>query len=166
MKIKRIVVGVLSENCYVLTIDNECIVIDPGSEPERIETYIQDKKLVGILITHHHSDHIGALKELLNNHPDVKENVVNSDKFQYEIIENPGHTKDSVSYYFKNEKIMFTGDFIFKGAIGRTDLGGSDESMIKSLKMISEYPDDITIYPGHGFESTLGSEKESFQFYY
>ena len=56
---------------------------------------------------------------------------------------------------------MFTGDFIFKGTIGRTDIGGSDKDMIKSLKMIMPYPDDIKIYPGHGDSTTLGVEKQN-----
>ena len=67
-------------------------------------------------------------------------------------------------FYFKKEKVMFTGDFIFKGTIGRTDLyGGNFKQMKESLKNIITYPDDIKIYPGHGPSSTLGAEKEIYK---
>ena len=61
---------------------------------------------------------------------------------------------------------MFCGDFIFERSIGRTDLGGSDKDMQESLEMISSYPDDITLYPGHGDKTTLGNEKKYFSYYY
>ena len=54
---------------------------------------------------------------------------------------------------------------IFEKGIGRTDLGGNMEDMKDSLKMISEYPDDITLYPGHGSYTTLGKEKKYFSYY-
>lgn len=57
---------------------------------------------------------------------------------------------------------MFTGDFLFYGSIGRTDFpGGSNEQMAESLRKIIKYPDDITIYPGHGKSSTLELEKKN-----
>jgi len=61
---------------------------------------------------------------------------------------------------------MFTGDFIFRSSIGRTDLGGNDLDMQESLEKISSYPDDIVLYPGHGDETTLGREKPRFKYYY
>ena len=59
---------------------------------------------------------------------------------------------------------MFTGDFLFYHAYGRTDLGGSDSDMRNSLNLIKNYPDEITIYPGHGPISTLGEEKKQIWF--
>jgi len=64
MKIERIKVGYLQANCYILTKDNKSIIIDPGAELEKILKHCKEKNIVGILITHHHFDHIGALKEL------------------------------------------------------------------------------------------------------
>ena len=61
---------------------------------------------------------------------------------------------------------MFVGDFIFNCSIGRTDLGGNDDDMIKSLNMISSYDDNIIIYPGHGPKTILGEEKRLFSNYY
>ena len=65
-----------------------------------------------------------------------------------------------MSFYFKEENIMFVGDFIFKETIGRTDLEtGNMEEMLKSIEMIKEYDDSIILYPGHGPLTTLGYEK-------
>ena len=61
---------------------------------------------------------------------------------------------------------MFTGDFLFKESFGRTDLGGNNKDMIDSIKLIEKYPDDTTIYPGHGISSNLGKEKQHFVYYY
>jgi glyoxylase-like metal-dependent hydrolase (beta-lactamase superfamily II) len=67
-----------------------------------------------------------------------------------------------VTYYFKKNKIMFTGDFLFKGTIGRCDLeGGNIRKMEESLRIIKEYDNDIKIYPGHGDSSILGDEKKN-----
>ena len=80
--------------------------------------------------------------------------------FSYEIIKTPGHASDSLTFYFKDEKVMFTGDFLFFHTIGRCDLETSSiEDMKKSLEEIKKYPDDIKIYPGHGRGSVLGEEK-------
>ncbi len=140
LQIKKIIVGMLQTNCYLVTNEKqETIIIDPGSEPEKIKENIQDKKVVGILVTHYHFDHIGALKEL-EEYYHVKANQEISE-FTYEIIKTPGHTLDSLSYYFKDEKIVFVGDFIFKNTIGRMNLGGDAKKMQESIqKILTELP--------------------------
>ncbi len=91
---------------------------------------------------------------------DEGENAV--EQFKFDVIETPGHTYCSVIFYFKDEKIMFTGDFLFKGTIGIvTSMYSNEELMNESLRKIRKYPDDVTIYPGHGAASTLGEEKKS-----
>ena len=165
MDIKVIKVGPLETNCYILTIDKESIIIDPGDEFHKIKEAIGDNKVIGCLVTHFHQDHIEALEEVVS-HYDVEINKPKYGKFQYEIIETPGHTFDSKTFYFKEINTMFTGDFIFKSSIGRTDLGGNDKDMIDSLEKIKEFDDNITIYPGHGPKTTLGTEKVNFIFYY
>ena len=164
MKIEKIVVGPLETNCYLVRVANECLIIDPGDNFKQIKELVKDYQVVGCLITHFHQDHIGALEEVLSTY-NLEINKVKSKKFNFEIIETPGHTFDSRTFYFKEDKIMFTGDFIFYHSIGRTDLGGSDKDMIYSLHIIEKYPDDITIYPGHGSKTTLGEEKKRFSLY-
>ena len=164
MEIKRLIVGPLKENCYIVTIENKTIIIDPGDEVKRIINECQNKHIVGILITHHHHDHIGALKEI-ENYFNIKE-TKEIKNVNYEIISTPGHTSDSLTYYFPKEKVMFTGDFIFKDSIGRFDMPtGSYLDIKESLQRINNYPDDIVIYPGHGDKTTLGEEKENFKYY-
>ena len=75
------------------------------------------------------------------------------------VIHTPFHTKGSVCYYVPNKKALFTGDTLFKESIGRDDLPNSDPSKInESLNKIKKLPIDLTIYPGHGPNTTLESE--------
>lgn len=165
MKIEIVKVGELETNCYLLDIDGEVVIIDPGDEFYKIKKAINNRKVVGLLITHFHFDHIGALEEILGYY-NLEINKVNNPKFVYKTIDTPGHTMDSITFYFEKERIMFDGDFIFNRSIGRTDLGGSDKLMQESLEKISKYPDDIILYPGHGPKTILGEEKKYFKYYY
>ena len=81
--------------------------------------------------------------------------------FNFSVLNMPGHTSDSICFYFYEDKVMFTGDFLFKGSIGRCDLGGSEQDMFKSLERIKEYDSNIKIYPGHGESTTLKKEFNS-----
>ena len=77
----------------------------------------------------------------------------------YRVIETPGHTRGSIFYYSEKEKVAFSGDTLFRGGIGRTDLpGGSMFQIIQSLRMMTQYPDDTRVLPGHGPETTMGYE--------
>ena len=171
MRIKIVQVGELEENCYIVEKNNKCLIIDPGSEFNKIKENI-DQEVIGILTTHSHYDHVGALKEAKNyynikvyEYKNLKEGKITIGPFDIEVIYTKGHTNDSVTYYFKEEKIMFTGDFIFKNSIGRTDLGGNTKDMIESINKIKHYDDSIIIYPGHGEYTTLSSEKENNEFF-
>jgi glyoxylase-like metal-dependent hydrolase (beta-lactamase superfamily II) len=164
MNIKKLVLGYLDTNVYILTKDKEAIIIDPADDFDTIKKELKDYKLVGCLLTHYHPDHMGALEEVLSYY-DLEINKVKSNKFEFEMIPMPGHTRDSVIFYFKDDKIMFDGDFIFKNGIGRTDLGGSIPSMRDSLTKMLDYPDDIILYPGHGPTTILKDEKENFKTY-
>lgn len=167
MEIKTIVVGPLETNCYLLIKEKNCLIIDPGAEAEVIKKAIGNYQVVGIIITHYHFDHIGALEELRNEYQtkvydfhNLQEGNNTIQNFTFEVLFTPGHKEDSISLLF--HKDMFVGDFIFENSIGRTDLeGGNFEEMKKSIQKVKTYPDDITIYPGHGNKTTLGSEKKN-----
>lgn len=162
--IKRVVVGSLEENCYIVTKNNQTIIIDPGDDATKIIKEVGNKNVVGVLVTHHHFDHIGALKEICNYYH-VSE-VTSVTGMDFEVIKTPGHTSDSVSFYFKNDFVMFTGDFIFLDDLGRCDLPtGSEKDMVNSLELIKQYPDEVIIYPGHGDKTTLGHEKRNISKY-
>lgn len=164
MKITTIKVGYLETNCYILEKDEKIIVIDPGDEYNKIASIINNREIVKVLITHYHKDHIGALNNFEQNLilQNPKEETYHFGPFTFEVIFTKGHTNDSVTYYFKEDKTMFTGDFLFKETVGRTDMpSGNLEEMKKSLNKIKSYPGDIKIYPGHGPSTTLKHEKEN-----
>lgn len=100
-----------------------------------------DEPIVTDIKTFHAGEHI-----LFGNH-------------DIEVIETPGHSMGSVVLYIKDEKVAFTGDTLFRGSIGRTDFeGGSMLMIIQSLRMFVQFPDDITLLPGHGQKTTMGYE--------
>ncbi|MCR5602706.1 MAG: MBL fold metallo-hydrolase [Lachnospiraceae bacterium] len=88
---------------------------------------------------------------------------IDIDGIKCRLIETPGHTKGSCCYYFENEKILISGDTLFCGSIGRSDLPtGSESTLIRSIKeKLMCLPDDVKVYPGHGDETTIGYEKKS-----
>lgn len=160
MQINRVIVGSLETNCYILIKDNKCLVIDPGDEIDKIKKEIGKKEVVGVIVTHYHFDHIGALnyfdKDLILDKSNLEEKEYNINGFNFEVIYTPGHKEDCITIYFKEENIMFTGDFIFEGTIGRMDLeGGSTVDMKKSLDKIKKYDKNIKLYPGHGNSTYL-----------
>ncbi len=164
MKIIKVVTGFLEENCYILIKGNNALVIDPGDDYELIKKEIGTNNVLAVLITHHHFDHIGALESLLKDYPvdiiDYKSKKNQSIKnFSFKIIPTSGHTSDSVSFYFEQDKVIFTGDFLFRNSIGRTDLdSGNQIEMEKSISNIKKYDRDVKLYPGHGEETTLSHE--------
>lgn len=85
---------------------------------------------------------------------------------RYEVIATPGHSPGGVCFYFPDPKVLFTGDTLFLGTIGRTDLQGSDEKRMEhSLKRLAKLPDATLVYPGHGPQTTIGDEKRSNPFF-
>ncbi len=164
MQIKCIPVGYLQANCYIVIKNNKAIIIDPGDEPDKIEQNLKNLEIVGILLTHNHFDHTGALSYFEEKYHLKANHKIEG--FNYQVINTPGHTKDSKTFYFPEDKMMFTGDFLFKGTIGRMDLeGGSTIDMQKSLEKIFSYDDAILLYPGHGESTSLGNEKPRFSHY-
>lgn len=77
-----------------------------------------------------------------------------------DVLHTPGHTEGSVCLLADGERLLFTGDTLFAGSWGRTDLpGGSDDQMIDSLARLSQMAPDLRVLPGHGSQSTLEREK-------
>lgn len=166
MEINLVVVGPLDTNCYILNNNGKVIIIDPGDEKDKIISEVNGE-VVGIIITHHHFDHVGAMEEIKNyykvnvyDYSNLKENN-KIDNFEFKMVRTPGHTDDSITIYFEKEKIMFVGDFIFYGSIGRTDLGGNISDMKKSIESILLYDDDIKLYPGHFIPTKIGIERNN-----
>lgn len=94
-------------------------------------------------------------------HPEVCKDWKISD-LQFQCLETPGHTPGCVCYYFEQEKVVFTGDTLFKGTCGRTDLPGGDGRILaQSLKKLAALPADAIVHAGHNESTTIGHEKKT-----
>ena len=182
--------GDYQTNCYILHNDgsSDCVVLDPGYEPEIILSYLAEKKLnlTAIALTHCHFDHVGAVKELaaqtdcrvylnqkdlalppmLTNGPlyytDTYKDgdTVTLAGIPFRVLETPGHTPGSVC--LMTGAHLFSGDTLFAGSCGRTDLpGGDSRAMRNSLRKLATLEGDYDIYPGHGSATTLAREKQT-----
>jgi glyoxylase-like metal-dependent hydrolase (beta-lactamase superfamily II) len=90
------------------------------------------------------------------------ETVEVHNSFHFKVIKTPFHTQGSVCYLFEDDNALFTGDTLFRGSIGRTDLETSNPGLVKdSLKKLGALSDYLVVYPGHGSISRLGVEKET-----
>ncbi|MCX8103138.1 MAG: MBL fold metallo-hydrolase [Candidatus Bipolaricaulota bacterium] len=186
MNIQSIVLSEYQSNCYVVTVDDVGIVIDPGEESAELLDLIGDTKILYILNTHCHPDHIGGVEFVRERcgakllfHPDDQPifehfmaNTVKPDGYlrdgqtielngmTFEVLHTPGHSPGSVVFKVESERVLFTGDLLFAGSIGRTDFpGGNPQQMARSLKRILELPGDYTIYAGHGPVTRLSVER-------
>lgn len=171
MEINRLIVGPLFTNCYILKSGNETAVIDPGGDPEKIQTMLRqiEGELKYIILTHYHFDHIfsvndirkGKVKILIHenekkfiNFP-VDGFLKNDDKIalgqeELKVISTPGHSKGGICLLGDN--FILTGDTLFADGYGRTDLdGGSEEDMKRSLELLCKIiSPGMNVYPGHG----------------
>jgi len=179
MKIKTIKVSILRTNCYIIIDEpaNEAIVIDPGDEADEIIPHLEGLKVKYIVITHGHWDHVGAVEEIkkFTNAPvamslgddwfalpdkELKDgDILTIGQLKFKVIHTPGHSKACICLYTTGH--LFSGDTLFAGTCGRMDLpGGSQTDMVKSLKRLTNLPDDTIVYPGHGETTTIAQEKE------
>ena len=179
MQIKTVKVGSLQTNCYIVIDEksSEAVVIDPGDEGARILAEIKGLKVRYIILTHGHPDHFGAIDVLqkatgapLLANPDdgwfVKPDQELKDgqgikfgEISLKVIHTPGHSRGGVCLYA--DGVLFSGDTLFSGDRGRTDLpGGSMAQMAKSLNRLSRLPDETVVFPGHDEPTTIRREKE------
>jgi hydroxyacylglutathione hydrolase len=181
--------------CYLVVGGrNEAIVIDPSMGERQVIDAVRDQglRLVEILNTHGHPDHIfgnAAVKQAtgarlaiqrldeyrlgakrppaqLDVPPCTADDLFDDGQLTYlddvelSALHTPGHTEGSTCFYLRRENALFSGDLLFKGNIGRTDLPGSDPAaMSESLSRVaSSLPTNTRVYPGHGAETTIGAE--------
>lgn len=188
MKIHTLAVGAYETNCYIVYQDSEkdCVVIDPGYEPETILDAVANlgKSVAAILLTHGHFDHVGAVREIFSQTdcdiylcpadcqmPEMmtagplcytnsyaEGDTLHLAGLTFKILHTPGHTPGSVCLLCENA--LFAGDTLFAGSCGRTDLPCGDwDTLTQSLQRLKALTDDYTVYPGHGEATTLSLEK-------
>lgn len=191
MIIKGFPVGMLQENCYIIIDENtkEAVAVDPGDEGQKLIKVITDLgcQLKAILLTHGHSDHIGAVVELKDkfnipvyiNEKEIESmendntvfgnlpkcysfindgDILNLANMNIKCIHTPGHTTGGMCFLINDS--LFTGDTLFQGSVGRSDFyGGNHGQLIKSIKdKLLVLDKSINVYPGHGPSSTLRYE--------
>ncbi len=163
LNIDTILNGLYEENCYIISINNKCLIVDPGYAYNSIIKFVEEKDLEveGVLVTHYHDDHVHCLDNVVKKFNckvyNYKSENIENDYFKIKIIKTPGHTIDSCIFYFYEEKIIFSGDFLFRETIGIYKK--EDEEVMKnSLKKIFELDKDIVVYPGHGPTTIIGYE--------
>ena len=108
------------------------------------------------------SPHIGMGEIELEADSRIDDNdLIHLGNLQFKVIHTPGHTKGGSSLYCKEEKCLFSGDTMFRGTWGRTDLPTSDREQIMDsiINKLLKLPDDIIVYPGHGLSTRIGDEK-------
>ena len=162
----------------------EAAVIDPSFNADEILAQVKDHgyRVKYVINTHHHSDHTAGNEEVMNAshaklvahrlssvHKDVSvidEELIKIGKTTIKVIHTPGHTPDSICLLIDG-KLLLTGDTLFVGECGRTDLpGGNPESMYDSLfHKLMKLDDKVEVYPGHDYglkpHSTIGDEKKT-----
>lgn len=188
MFVKMFTVGILAANCFLVGNTQTCdaIIIDPGfdseSEAKTIITAIErnEFEVKYIINTHGHPDHNGGNQiikgytkapiliheydaSLLKNPPADRKlrdgDLIEVGSVKLKVIHTPGHSKGSV--ILLGSDVVFSGDTLFAGSIGRYDLpGGSLSDLVNSLKNnFLTLPDHVKVYPGHGPVSTIGEER-------
>ncbi len=190
----------------------ECVLVDAPPEPEAIVGHLTERglRLVALLATHGHVDHVGGVSEVVAAQPrDVPVHVHDADRHMlldpvgsggtlgrmlaaeeldleppelvyglddgqrvsgagmtFTAIHTPGHTRGSVCFLLEVDgepPILFSGDHLFAGSIGRTDLPGGDYDQLKAsmTEKILPLDDDIPVLPGHGPTTTIGAERRT-----
>jgi len=204
MTVKKLIVGPMEANCYILADEKtkRAIIIDPGDEAEKIirKVNAEELEVIYIVNTHAHIDHIGAndiIREETGAHllihssdapfledPEMNLSImidkkrkfsspakmleegdqIQVDGISLSVLHTPGHTPGSICLHAKDK--LFTGDTLFAGSVGRTDLPGGNlldlENSIKEKLLV--FSDEVIVYPGHGPQTTIGKEKQDSPF--
>ena len=200
MDVRMFTVGQIAENAYLFRRDgsDRALLVDPGDEADKLLGAIEalGVTLDGILLTHTHFDHVGAvapvaratgaevwvpkieafvLADIMSYVPwpgfgpyesyEAEHTLEGGERlelagFEIDVLFTPGHSPGHVTYSIADEDAVFSGDVLFQGSVGRTDLPGGDwPTLLESIRsLVDSLPETTTVYPGHMGITTLGAE--------
>jgi hydroxyacylglutathione hydrolase len=201
MDVRMFTVGPVAENTYIFRRDgsDRALIVDPGDEAPKLLNVIEtlNLELEGILLTHTHFDHVGAvapvakatgaevwvpeiekpvLADIMRFVPmpgigpyesyDAEHTLAGGEQlelagFEIDVIFTPGHSPGHVTFSIPDEHAIFSGDVLFQGSVGRTDLPGGDwDTLLDSIRgLMDALPDETMVYPGHMGVTSLGAER-------
>jgi glyoxylase-like metal-dependent hydrolase (beta-lactamase superfamily II) len=178
----------VENNVWVVGNDDECVVIDSPHDAGAIVKQVGGRKVLAILLTHAHDDHIRAARDLAQSvkapiflhpadlvlwkqvYPDLEPDGFISDGDLFDIagtslqaIHTPGHSPGSTCFYLPSEGTVFSGDTLFNGGPGATGRSFSDyPTIVDSIRTkLLTLPADTVVRTGHGESTTIGAERET-----
>ena len=181
-EVHRFVVGPVANNVYVVRCrrSGEATLIDAANEHDRLLRVASRLGVTSVLETHGHWDHIGAVEQVRDAGIDVwvrsedahflpsYDHLLDDDtihqvgELRLRTLHTPGHTPGSICFALENTPLLFTGDTLFPGGPGNATFEGGDfATIICSIdqRIYGAYADDTIIWPGHGANSTISSER-------
>ena len=184
-EIHEVVVGPMDNNVYVLRCrqTGEAVLIDAANEHDKLLELCRRLNVRKVLETHGHWDHIQAVPAVRDAGYDVgvtsedagmlpsydfvleDDFVIPVGRLQLRTIMTPGHTPGSMSFRLEGSPVLFSGDTLFPGGPGATQYGGDFPTIIRSIedRLFSQLPPDTIVMPGHGLDTTIGTETPHLQ---
>jgi len=187
LEVHKVVVGPFENNVFVLRCKStgEGVLIDAANEHELLLELCEQLGVKRVLETHGHWDHIQAIPAMREAGYEVAvtradaprlvdvgydvflddKEVVEIGRMRFHTIHNPGHTEGSISFHVANTPLLFTGDTLFPGGPGNATFEGGDfTTIIESVEQkLFVFPDDTIVLPGHGTNTTIGTERPHLQ---
>ena len=184
--VHKVVVGPMDNNVFVIRCrrTGDAVLLDAANEHEQLLELADSLGVRRVLETHGHWDHIQAVPEMRDAGYSVAvtaedaamlpsyDEIIGDDELievgdlRLRTIHTPGHTPGSVCFRIEGKPILFSGDTLFPGGPGTTQLEGGDfPTIIESIerRLLSKLPSDTIVLPGHGDDTTIGDESPQLQ---